>query len=260
MTKTNNHMKKGLILGIILLMMVIPFVSAKIQFYQYKTLRGSQTIQNYSYITTNAFIDYDKNAEDVADYIKKGNPLEFYVEYRYFLNSWNSVDNSSKDVDYCNITAILLPQNPSLNSIIFQRTIYPNETDSDVESNKYFFQIQDGEAVRIEANCKFNQTQSLNPIYDLDMPFDFQIVEPTWECKSCQYFNWAKQQVSISKASTLDTQTSSNIHYIWRLFSINLEIIAILFWIFIFITFYIALSLLFMGVYWAYSWLRRWSR
>lgn len=252
-----NMMKKGILF---LMLLLIPLASAKIQYYQEKTLYGNNSVYNYNVIVLNAFVDYDKNAEDVADYVKKGNPFEFYVEYRYFLSKWNS-QNSSRNVSYCNLTAYLLPSNASLpSSVIFTKKFYPNETDSDVSSNKYFFQINDGEAVRISGQCLFSSYYSLNPLYDLDMPLDFQIATPSWNCKACQFYEWAKQQITVAKTLTLDDRTSSNINYIYRIIVINLEIFLVLFWIFLFIVFYLAISLLFMGMYWVYNYLRSFAR
>ena len=260
MAKTNKSMKSGIFAVIILALLIMPMVSAKVQYYQYKTLRGNNTIYNYDTITLNGFIDYDKNAEDSLDYIKKNNPFEFYVSYRFYLNSWNDLQNNSRNVEYCNLTGIFLPANvTSLSKILFSRTFYLNESDSDASSNKFFFSIQDNEAVRIEANCKFREFQSLSPVYDLDMPLDYSIVMPSWNCKACQLYEWSKQQITISKATTLDDYTSNTISFTKRLFQINYEIITILFWIFTFVMFYIAITLLFTGAYWGYLYIKKWT-
>lgn len=248
-------MKKGILAMLILMLslFIIPLSSAELQYFQNKLFIGNDTINEYQTIKYSAYLHYDKS---VDDYVKKNNPLEVYVEYRAYLNKWNSATNSSLDVTYCNLTIFSLPSNAPTSYVAFERTFYPNESDTDLTSNKYFIQLQDNDAVRTEINCRFLAKQSLNPTYDLDIPVDFSYVTPTWSCKACQFYEWARQQVTINKALTLEDNTSTNLHYIWRLLSINLEILIILFWIFTFIIFYVVVSMLFMGVYWVYTYLR----
>ena len=236
-------------------MLIMPMVSARVEYFQAKLFINNETINGYTTIRNSAFFGYDKS---LNDYVKKGNPLEVIVDYRAYLKTWNE-NAQNMSVTYCNMTIYFLPKGSGNTQTLFNKLFYPNETDTDISSSKYFAQLQDGDAIRTQVDCIFDEIQTLNPIYDLDIPVDFSYSTPTWNCKSCQLYNWAKQQITITKAQTLDDYTTNTISFTKRLFQINYEIITILFWIFTFVMFYIAISLLFTGAYWGYLYIKKWT-
>jgi hypothetical protein len=252
--------KEYFLFGILFLIIFsVQNVESRVSYFQNKLFINNETINGYTTIRNSAFFGYDKtNYDYVQDYVKKGNPLEVFVDYRAYLKTWNK-NAQNMSITYCNMTIFFLPKDSGNTKILFNRLFYPNETDTDYSSNKYFAQLQDGEAIRTQVDCIFAEIQNLNPIYDFDIPVDFSYNTPTFACKSCQLYNWAKQQITINRATTLDDYTTNTISFTKRLFQINYEIITILFWIFTFVMFYIAITLLFTGAYWGYLYIKKWT-
>lgn len=248
MEKSYNHMKKGIFL---ILLLLIPMVSAEIEYFQNKLFITGESIFNYITIRNSGFLAYDKTDND---YIKKNNPLEVFVEFRTYLQRWNN-STDTLDVDYCNLLILYLPAHSNDNTVEYNRTFYPNDTD--ISSDQFFIKLQDKDAMRVQADCHFVNPQSLNPVVDLDMPLDFSFNTPTWECKACQFYEWEQRIRDVEKAELLGGNTGTVLSFIQRLVVINFEIISILFWVFLVLVLYMALGLFFSVIYWGYSYLRK---
>jgi hypothetical protein len=251
MAKTNNSMKKGMI--ILLLVLIVPMVSAEVEYFSNKLFIPNESSFNYSTIRNSAFLSYNK---DASDYIKNNNPLEVYIDYRTFLKTWNN-STDILDVDSCNLVIFYLPAHSNDISIVLNESFYPNQ--SDISSKKYFQKLEDKDAMRVQADCYFSDYQSLNPTYDLDMPLEFSYNTPTWACKSCQFFEWERSIRDVDKATLLGGNTQAIITYIQRLVVINYSIIKVLFWFFAIMLFYVALNLLFSVVYFGYLHIKKFA-
>ena len=86
---------------------------------------------------------------------------------------------------------------------------------------------------------------------------DMQLVTPTWECKACQLYEYSVQQKDITKAQVIGNNVVTISDYIKKLFVLNFEIWLMLFWIFLILMILVGVGLIFFGVFWVYSYLRK---
>ena len=101
--------------------------------------------------------------------------------------------------------------------------------------------------------CKKN---NLSIQEGLDMPFQQQIVMPTWECKACQYYEWSLVEINIEKAKIIGENVVDTSKYIKKLFMLNFEILLALFWVLIILLLFAVIGMVFSGIYWIYIYLR----
>src|SRR4030067_97402 len=200
MLKTHNTMEKGCLL-ILIVLFVIPFTSAEVEYIQNKLFIFGEGIFGYSTILNSAFLRYDKSE---SDFVANNNPLEVSVNFRTYLQKWNN-STESLDVDWCNIAVIYVNSLSDNVTVLYNRTFYPNE--SDIDSDDFFVKLQDKDIMRTVASCHFVNVQTLNPLYDLDMPLDFNLNTPTWECKACQFYEWEQRIRDVDKAVLLGDNT-----------------------------------------------------
>ena len=160
-----------------LILLTISFASADVQFYQDRKLLGNGTLDNH------AFVLYSKSGyfnNFANDYITGNNPYQVYLYYNAYVNKWN-LANPMYKVSYCNFE--VLQQKWGNQSVVL---LNQNFTDSDIDlmSAKFFISMSDKDSFRVEQICYF-QNLSYGFENGLDMPMDFQVMTPTWECKSC---------------------------------------------------------------------------
>jgi hypothetical protein len=89
------------------------------------------------------------------------------------------------------------------------------------------------------------------------MPMEMQMVTPTNQCKSCQYYEWTKQETSISKTRVIGDYVVSVSNYIQKIILLNFEILLALFWISLILVLFIVIGLIFVPIIWLYTYLMR---
>ena len=243
-----------LMIAIILFVIPINLADARMTYWQTKYVSPfiSNNITYNNTVRNHAFITYDAETDD---YISKGKPLEVYVSYRIEnLASWN-LANPIYAVDSC---SFLIRENhyilDSSGHIISSQQV--NFTQNYTEENsgyfelKHFVRLNNKDSFTVDLDCHF-----LNN-FSLDIPADFNIVMPTWECKECQLYEWAVTEVSLDKAQDLRLKTSNIFTYIKNLVDLNYQIWIAIFWIFLIIIFLFVIGLIFLGVYWFYLFLK----
>ena len=230
-----------LMLGILLLVSITN-VSA-VQYFQTKSFIGNDTISAYASV----FWGFD---ELTKENIKSGNPLESYVWYNIYPSEWN-LANPDYAVQTCNMTIRFFQFMDNSSRIIYNKE-YTGATDDDPNA-KYFVKLNKGDGYSVTIDCKFS---GIRPD-SLDMPSDFSIVTPTWECKACQFYEWSLLEQDIAKAKVIGDNTRDVVGFIKQLVSINFEIVLSLFWLVLIAVSFLGTSLIFVGIYWMYLYLRK---
>jgi hypothetical protein len=135
-----------------------------------------------------------------------------------------------------------------------------NETitkdDPDIFRDKYFVRLKQGDSMRSELNCVYEN----NRPEKFEIPASMTIVTPTWECKSCQYYEWSVIERDILKAESIGANTVEVVDYIKRLISLNFEIVIAMFWIALIFVTGLSTSLIFVAIYWLFLFLRRYIK
>lgn len=243
-------MKKQIIFTIFALFLLvgITFVSAEIQYFQQKSNIENGTIKNHLTIV------YSKGEMGLADdYVSGNNPYEVYLWYNFYPQKWN-IDNPNYRVDYCNFQIRFWGKMENTTTLIFNQN-YTSE-DTDVFNLKYFIKLYNGDGMIADQFCYFENKSYTG----LDFPAEMQLVTPTWECKSCQYYEWVVQQQDVVKVKSIGDNIVSISGYIKKLFLLNFEIWLALFWIFLIFMIFIALGLIFMMINFFYLYIKRLAR
>lgn len=211
-----------------------------------------------SYFQSKIFIDNDRinsrasfdwDVGDLtSDHVSNGDKLEAYIRYDVYTASWNK-DNPAYAVENCNMTIEFFDW-LTRNTTIIYNEVFTGIT-PDISMAKYFIQMDKGDGFSVNFNCKFS---GIRPEL-LEMPVNFAIITPTWECKECQYYEWSKLEVDIQKAKTIGDNRVETMGYIKDLIILNYEFLIIFFWLFLFSIVWVAFSFIFIGIYWLYLYL-----
>jgi hypothetical protein len=183
------------------------------------------------------------------DYVKAGSRYEADIQYSMYPQTWNSLNPDMK-VQFCNLSIKIYPTHSNNATNVFSRLLTYNDTD--ILNGHYFVRLNDGDFVSSDIDCKYYLTTSI-----IDIPADFFVNTPTWECKACQYHNWLVQEQQVQQAKTMGSNIIIVFTYIKGLFSINFEFVIFAFWIAMILLIFVAVGLIFFGVYWLYSYMRR---
>ena len=218
------------------------------QFFEYeKFLKDNRTLEKFASITYQPS-DYDT--------IKAGNPYQFYVWYHGNLADWNEV-NLNNSVDYCSLKiqiskgVSLLNRSLTTNTNSTPYTIFQENFTENIQDGKYFVNLFPQDSAYIYLDCYYENPQERPNRFI--MPMDYSVVAPTYECKACQYFEWATDQVTLNKAKTLGGYTTDNLTYMLRFFNMFYEILVIGFWILLILLVILAMGILFFGIYWIFK-------
>jgi len=252
MKATNNHKKmqnKTLALTSVLFfitaLLIIPTFSATIEFWQQK-YRYNNSIQDhlvFFYQSTTEF-----------DFITKGNPLEVYITYSMYPKTWNE-DNPNYRVSACNLSVYYSSHLENNSQYIFSHIV--TATEEDIMNGKYFVRLSnENDGVIADLKCDF--ISSVPPA--LETPETLVVFSPTWECKSCQMYDWNVAWIDERKANRLRENSTSILYYITQLFISLYELILAFFWIFMILMLFSAVALIFIGIYWLYLYLMKLAR
>ena len=230
-----------LMLGILLLV-TMANVSA-VQYFQTKSFIGNDTTNLYASV----FWDF---GELTKENIKGGNPLQTYVLYNIYPSYWN-LANPDYAVQTCNMTIRFFQYMDNSSRIIYNKE-YTGATDDDPNA-KYFVKLNKGDGYSVDVTCQFS---GIRPD-SLDIPADFSIVTPTWECKACQFYEWSLLEQDIAKAKVIGENTKDVVGFIKQLILLNFEIVLALFWLILIAVSFMGTSLIFVGIYWMFLYLRK---
>lgn len=242
------------IFAITIFLLTINIASANQYFEYQRFLSDNVTLQKFASMT------YQKSDYDT---IKSGNPFQFYIWYHGNAGDWitepqyanNTLKNCNLKVQISKGTSLLNPSDDvSVNQTLI--TILNQNFTENVQSGKYFINLNSLDSAYISLNCVF--INSLARPNRFDMPMDFSVVTPTYECKACQFYEWASEQVVVNKAKSLGDFTTTNLNYISRFFGMFYEIFVIGFWILLIFILLLALGLIFFGISWMFKWMSKW--
>lgn len=240
-------MKKQLLLlsAIIISIFLVNLISAEIQYFQIKEDKGNGTISNRMVLV------YSKGGFGIADDFVLGNdPLETYIQYNIYVQTFN-LQNPNFKINYCNFKIQTWKKLESSPTTVFEKNY--TGSDSDINKAQYFFQLYDGDEAIAQQTCHYES----NNFTELSLPAEMQMVMPTSECKACQFYLWTKQEADISKTQVIGDNVVTISSYIQKLIVINFEIILALFWISLILLIFVAVGLIFVGVYWLFLYLNR---
>lgn len=226
-------MKKQIIY-IFALLLLLQSVSA-VQYFQTREL---SLLDNR---TTNIHASMSYSTIDgTQENIKSGNPLEMYVLYNTYIDTWNTANPNNK-VSYCEL---LIKQGSHLSndSVI----LYDVNYSDDNKNTQFFVNLQRGDSMTADFNCHFSGTRTL------EVPVDFTLVTPTWECKSCQEYEWSKTALTIRKAESINSFIDVDVEFIKKFISLNFEFWIIIFWFMLIALFLSSIGLIFSILFWAY--------
>lgn len=230
------------IIAIVMFLLMINFASASIQYYQTReNINGTlKDLIGICYTKGEIFV----GNMGIEDYIKAKNPLQVYDYYSLTLQSWNQ-KNVDYSFDYCNFVV-------TKDTNVLVNETFTNTTADEINV-KYFINLEDRECANMIMYCKKN---NLSIQEGLDMPFQQQIVMPTWECKACQYYEWSLVEINIAKSKTIGENVVDTSKYIKKLFNLNFEILLALFWILTILLLFAIIGMVFSGIYWLYIYLK----
>lgn len=237
--KTEKY-NPNLMRGVIILCCIIFLASSvsSIQYFQQKLLMNDTiTTLNFGSAT---FV------ENPNDAIVDGTPHESYISYHVYPDFWNRI-NPNANVSYCNLRVIYLYNNTG-----GMTEIYNMNFTSSIQDGKYFVQLFPKDAYYVYATCIFSSPSARNNS-KLEMPFDFNIVMATKGCKACQFYEFLEMSKKVDKAIMLSDYTTRNVGHIKGLFNQFYEIILTAFWIILIMLVISAVGLMFLGIYWLYT-------
>jgi hypothetical protein len=240
-TRLKENMKKGL-LSVIFITFILSLcisINASLTYYQWKFYHG-QSVDDF----TSAM--YSTSDDDT---IQGNNLYEIYFRYSIYPKTWNQ-QNPSYPIDYCNITFSQLYKTSNQSVVIFNKTILA--TDNDISNEQYFFRLDKGEVAYVRGSCKFNDSVNNTELY---IPVSIELITPTRYCKACQYYQWSLQNRMEVKAKTLSDYSNQIWSYVTTLVNLNFQILYAIFWIFLILMIFFALSLIFLVCYWAILWI-----
>jgi hypothetical protein len=235
---------------ILLALLIIQSASALVSFYQENIfLPDNPHITR----TANSVFWFYGSYGGSKDIIADDNLLEVEIDYSMYPKTWNE-KNINYEIENCTLTINYFENKANQSYVFYNRTI--DKTMSDIMNDKYFVRLNQKDGISVFMDCYFVNTSSRI----LSTPTELDIKLPTYECKSCLYYNWAVQQRSIEKARVVGNNAVTIWDYIKEIITLNFEIILALFWLLIMIIFLGAIGLIFLGIYWAVLWLRHLAR
>lgn len=226
------------------IMFMIAFILL-LNVYSIMAVEYFQTKDNIGNLSTriHTFVFYGNDF--TTSHIKDNKPLELYVLYRVYIDTWNQ-KNIFNRVSYCNFTVYQSSSLYNFSSIIFNTMIT-----NDLSDSKYFVKLEKGDSFSADMICKFESAQPIT----LEVPADFSIVSPSWECKACQYYEWVLTERKITKAENLGDKTVQVFDFIKKLFVLNYEILIALFWVLLIFLLLMGFGLIFMSIYFLFKYI-----
>lgn len=225
------------------MILLMNIVNAQIDFWQTLEDRGNKSVLNH------IFLSYT-NLND--DFVSGGNTYQGYIWYSVYVKQFNE-NNPNYRIDFCNIT---ITQYTDLGIRVLLSRIY-TKRDIDAKGLQQFFNMRSGDYLIADELCVFNPLANQS---DLTIPAEMQLVVPTWECKSCQEYNYASTSLTIDKTSVIGQNTASITNFIRKLVALNFEIILSLFWIFLILMIFLAVSFIFLGFFYLYRYIERMTK
>jgi len=238
-------MKYKIMMGVLAFLLIVSMVNVSaVTFWQERYFRGNYTTQ------VRGVVIWDFG-NLLPDKIKSGSELETYVWYNMYPQKWNR-DNPNYAVRYCNMTITFWEYLGNSSKRIYNQTF--TSASEDKLNAKYFVNLNQGDSYDVDIFCVFSDNR---PEFLEELPADFSIVTPTWECKECQYYEWSVLEQDIAKAKTIGDNTLDIVGYIKQVVLLNYEIAIALFWLILLSGGFIGISLVFVGVYWLFLYFRR---
>lgn len=243
-------MNHKLISFAVVFLLLLNLSSAFVSFYQTREL---SLVNPHQTRISNSVFWYEGQFEGVKDAITSDNLLEVEIDFSMYPQSWNTA-NPNFTIENCTLTMNYFESKLNNSYILYTTTTTKN--DIDIFGDKYFVRLPQKDGISVFMDCYF--TNESNRV--LDTPTELSIKLPTYECKSCQYYNWLKDTRSVEKAKIVGRNAVSTWEYIRELVSLNFEIILALFWLLMILIFVGAIGIIFIAIYWVFLYLKNLSK
>jgi hypothetical protein len=230
----------------------LTFASCELQFWQVKEDMGNNLYKNEISACYTKGIGELPVLNGINDYVSGDNPFEAYLLYNIYVQGFNA-DNPNYTIDWCSFSVQKSSALTTFSTLLNQT--YTN-SDGDMMHSKFFVQMDDKDCILAQQICKFNVNVTITPNNKLIFPAEMQFVAPTWECKSCQAYEWSLVERDIVKADSIGDNVVGVTDYIKKLIFLNYEIVLIFFWIFLILMIFAGIGLIFFGISWLYNYLR----
>lgn len=262
---------KKVILILLCAVFLIGLAQAEIQFWQTQKELGNGTLQNFmslQYSKQNFQVSFTSDnffcvhfgifcnpvslTYQVGDYVKGANPYEFYLWYNLYVQKWN-IDNPNLLIDNC--TFIVNNYKKALNNVTTILDLTLDGTSDDILNQQFFVQLQDGDGISAYQTCNFQNRSYENVDLEL-IPASMEAVTPSWECKSCQFYQYTLYNRNVVKAQNITSNSITTLNYVKNLLSINFEAWLMFFWASLILIVFMAISFIFLAMFWFYKYLK----
>jgi len=244
-------MKNKIVMFAVVFLLLLNLSSALVSFYQEISYPFPSThttrISNSVFWVEGWYGDYPNI---VKDEIKDEDILEIEIDYSMYPKSWNAV-NIGYEITNCTFTINYFAQKSNQSYVYYQETITGNDTD--VMAKKYFVRVPMKDGISTWMECYYADETKRS----LLTPTELDVKLPTYECKSCQYYEWSVQQRQVVKAQVIGENVVDVWTYIKELVILNFEIFIALFWFLMILILLVALSMIFIGIYYLFLFLRK---
>lgn len=243
--------------GILLALLMLSLASAVVSHYQ-EILKYSQDDHITRRVLSVFWVEGDLLSGSfgngaVRDEINSDELLEVEIDYSIYVQKWNT-QNYDYAIENCTLTINYFENKGNGSYVFYERTI--NKTDSDVLDDKYFVRLNQKDGISVFMDCYFQDADKRSLI----TPTELSIKLPTYECKTCQYYEWSVQQRSIREAEIVGGNSVLIWSYIQEFLTFNFEIILALFWFMVIIITLMASGFIFLGIYFLFIFLRKIAR
>lgn len=235
---------------IIAFVLLINLSSAVVQFYQDETIFP---LNPHISRKTMSIVWIEGSYEGVKDVITGGTPLEVKLYYSLYPTRWNE-RNPTHKITNCSLSVFYNPHLANSSDLIYEETIFAGEPD--VMAKSYFVMLNQKDFITSIVDCYFEDENKTTII----TPTEFFAYFPTYECKSCQYYQWLTTNREVEKAQTIGGYTTEIWGFIGELVELNFEFILVVFWILLILTLCMGTGLIFIGMYYVYTYLRQLAR
>ena len=243
-------MKYKLITFALAFLLLLNLSSAVVSFYQETIFLPTDM---HITRTANSVFWIEGQYEGVRDIITSNDMLEVEIDYSMYPKTWNEA-NTNNIINNCTFTIDYFANQLNQSYVFYEETI--NSSDADVMGKKYFVRIPQKDGINVFMDCYFQNSSGRI----LSTPTELSIKLPTYECKSCLMYEWLVQQRQIVKAQVIGHNVVSIWSYIRQFAELNFEIIVALFWFFLIVVLLIGISLIFLGIFYLYLFLRKLAR
>jgi hypothetical protein len=186
---------------------------------------------------------------DNSDFVPRGEPFQFYVQYGLQpIADWN-LENPDNTIDYCRM---LIRETHNINVTTYTLNATFDITDISVTKDqyRYFVNLYRGDYAEVLFTCHYTGNVTLKT------PASFTLVAPTRNCLACQYFKNFKASIDNILGDAIGGYSLQIFNNLRLFLTWNIQIWITLFWVLQIIVLMTIMGAVFLGFYWVYLFAR----